>query len=215
MKKLVLLLLFILTASGYAQVADMKIQFKDNTSQLISLIDIQQINFAKKDAENYSIFIHKKDNSSEEYGISNISMISFQPSTLDIKFYVHYNGDGSVDEYSTKGLVLTFAKEDTTGVRDYESIPGEMSFTAVKPNPFKDQTSIEFETMKPGDVILTIMDEQGRPVREFNIGYVEPGTHTIEWNGLNSKGLRVAGGMYFCSVRMGNSVISKKIVHVK
>ena len=58
---------------------------------------------------------------------------------------------------------------------------------------------------------LTILDSQGRLVREFGQVEQDPGTHQVLWDGKDSKGKPVSAGVYFCHLRVGGWEDTKKL----
>ena len=45
--------------------------------------------------------------------------------------------------------------------------------------------------------------------------YKAPGEYRINWNGKNEKGIPVAGGLYFYSIRSGEFRETKKMIFLK
>ena len=45
--------------------------------------------------------------------------------------------------------------------------------------------------------------------------YKTPGEYRINWNGKNEKGIPVAGGLYFYSIRSGEFRETKKMIFLK
>jgi hypothetical protein len=43
-------------------------------------------------------------------------------------------------------------------------------------------------------------------------GRVKPGAHTSVWNGTDTRGRRLANGVYFCALDNGSKRISRKLV---
>jgi hypothetical protein len=62
---------------------------------------------------------------------------------------------------------------------------------------------IEFGIERPGHVRLDVFDLIGRRVAVLLDGDVEPGTHTLRWNG--APGISV-GGVYICRLITGDGV---------
>ncbi|MFQ5907094.1 MAG: FlgD immunoglobulin-like domain containing protein, partial [bacterium] len=97
------------------------------------------------------------------------------------------------------------------------------------PNPFRSATTIEYRVgdveagsqnqMSPkansqilaaGDrnrVVLRIYDLTGREVRSLVDREQEPGYYIVEWDGRNSEGRKVPGGIYFYRLSTGNETL--------
>ncbi|MFZ1945944.1 MAG: FG-GAP-like repeat-containing protein [bacterium] len=65
------------------------------------------------------------------------------------------------------------------------------------PNPFSPATTISFDVASPQRVELAVYSVEGRLVRVLVEGPVASGTHSIAWDGLDSRGTAVASGLYF------------------
>jgi C1A family cysteine protease len=96
-----------------------------------------------------------------------------------------------VDRLGTYGLVYG---EDISSA-DYE--PEGLRFLTNSPNPFTGSTTIAFEVSRPSRVRIDILTVDGRKVRTLWDGAASAGRHGVEWNGEDSRGDRVAGGIYF------------------
>ena len=75
------------------------------------------------------------------------------------------------------------------------------------PNPFKDQTWINFKLPDAAKTSLKIFDLTGKEIKSVVDGILSQGKHSIN---LTSEGLR--SGMYYYVLRSGNLVQTKKLV---
>lgn len=75
------------------------------------------------------------------------------------------------------------------------------------PNPFKNQTTIEYELSKSGNVNLSLMDLNGRFIRNLFTGEKQKGIHSFQ---LNTSEL--SAGIYLVNLRMENTVIYHKLI---
>lgn len=64
------------------------------------------------------------------------------------------------------------------------------------PNPFIDETTIEYSIVEEGDVSLDVFDALGQLVVTLAVGNREPATYTVVWNGRSSNGRDVPSGVY-------------------
>lgn len=64
------------------------------------------------------------------------------------------------------------------------------------PNPFRDETTIEFSIAEEGDVSLEVFDVLGQLVITLAAGHREPATYTLGWNGRSANGREVPSGIY-------------------
>ena len=64
-------------------------------------------------------------------------------------------------------------------------------------------------------VVLKIYDINGREIINLLESYKSSGEYRINWNGKNEKGIPVAGGLYFYSIRSGEFRETKKMIFLK
>jgi subtilisin family serine protease len=113
---------------------------------------------------------------------------------------------GSVD------VPVTLTVQSSTGAA-MTGLPEEMALGAPRPNPFRGTTSISFDIPEgDGSAVLRVYDIAGRAVRTLTEGSVSPGSHTAVWDGTDSGGRRVAGGIYFYRLTAGDFDETRKVV---
>jgi hypothetical protein len=81
------------------------------------------------------------------------------------------------------------------------------------PNPFYQNTTIEFELDSYKNIDLTIYDMDGSKIKTLINQNYPSGKHTIQWDGTNEQGSRLPSGAYFYVLKTGNQKISKKIIY--
>ena len=99
-------------------------------------------------------------------------------------------------------------------------VPDQTRLLPNYPNPFNPETWIPFELSQDSEILITIYDISGTPVRTIRVGYVEAGNYTsqsraVYWDGKTDAGERVASGIYFYALRTGASVHTQKMVVLK
>jgi hypothetical protein len=80
------------------------------------------------------------------------------------------------------------------------------------PNPCMSSTRIGFEVAQTSHVSLRIYNARGRLVRTLIDRRTAPGRYTAGWDGTNSSGRRVAGGVYFYTMQAGGFTATKKML---
>lgn len=75
------------------------------------------------------------------------------------------------------------------------------------PNPFQNQTTIEYEIFQTGNVSLSLMDVNGRLVKYLFAGQKQKGIHTFQ---LNASG--ISPGVYLLDLKLSNSRAYHKII---
>ena len=81
---------------------------------------------------------------------------------------------------------------------------------SIKPSIFRERTEISFSLPENEKVELSVYDESGRKVRNIHSGLMLKGDHTLLWDGRDSHGKKVAGGIYFFRLRTRNDEIVEK-----
>ena len=104
------------------------------------------------------------------------------------------------------------AYEYVSPVAVEESGPQEFRLLRNYPNPFNASTTIAFEIPESGSITLSIYNIEGQKVRELESVYLDAGTHSVVWNGLNDDGLAVSSGLYFLWMEMDSYVDTEKMV---
>jgi hypothetical protein len=81
------------------------------------------------------------------------------------------------------------------------------------PNPFNSSTAIKFQLKNPSLVTLVLYDITGKEVIRLidNRNYY-PGEHSISWDGRDQTRKEVSTGIYYYSLRSGNSRETRKLV---
>ncbi len=103
----------------------------------------------------------------------------------------------------------------TTGVQD-KPIPNRFALRANVPNPFNPATTITYDVPAAGGhVNIAIFDVAGRRVRTLVDEQRPAGVFSVQWNGDDDRGQRVASGVYFYRMRAGSFVETKKMVLLK
>lgn len=90
--------------------------------------------------------------------------------------------------------------------------PAGFSLDQNYPNPFNPATEIRFELESAGHVELSIYDVGGRRIRTLASGDYTAGSHSVSWDGRDSRGIEVASGMYFYKLVSGSEKQMRKMV---
>jgi hypothetical protein len=100
---------------------------------------------------------------------------------------------------------------DFTSIDEIKPITRSINLLPNVPNPFVKFTTIRYSVDKTREVKIGIYDIAGKEVCTLVDGKVGTGVHQVTWNGMNSKG-KVPAGIYFCQLKSGNKIQSRKIV---
>jgi hypothetical protein len=141
---------------------------------------------------------------------------------------VHYNGSSWDDITTSVDTVANVVCGTTTTLSPFAigtgDIPSAVGPQASErgmlhqnvPNPFNPITTIAYDVPVGGaDVSISVYDAAGRRVRELVDEHRAAGRWSVQWNGDDDRGRRVASGVYFYRMRAGSFVNTKKMVLLK
>ncbi len=85
------------------------------------------------------------------------------------------------------------------------------------PNPFNPQTRflLDIPGLAGTRVRITLYDVQGRLVRQLTDQVLEPGRHSIGWDGRTASGGAATTGVYFYEVSIGEFAETGKLTLLK
>lgn len=86
-----------------------------------------------------------------------------------------------------------------------------LAIAAIRPNPSRGATSIEFQVPRQAQVRISIIDLQGREVAILQDSSFGPGRYETTWDGRTSRG-PAAMGVYFIRAEGGGEVITQRLV---
>ena len=92
---------------------------------------------------------------------------------------------------------------------------GAVRALTVSPNPAQSAVRIGFELAQSGDVDLTIFDVSGREVATVFHGRWDAGAHELGWDGRDSSGHPVDGGIYFARLSGADHSTVSRVVMMK
>lgn len=80
------------------------------------------------------------------------------------------------------------------------------------PNPFNSSTLIKYHIEKAGHAAVSIFDALGSRVKTLTSEYLPKGEYSMRWNGDDDHNKKVASGVYFLSMQIGDNMASQKIL---
>jgi hypothetical protein len=105
--------------------------------------------------------------------------------------------------------------ENVTGIEEHSKGASTLKAKGNYPNPFQEQTNIEFEIAASGTVIVIIYDNTGNRIQKLECQNCQTGKNNIQWNCLDANNNRVQSGIYYYEVRFDNKIQSKKMIKIK
>ncbi len=100
-----------------------------------------------------------------------------------------------------------------TDVEEIKELPNSFSLSQNYPNPFSENTNISFTTEKEGNAKLEIFNIIGQKVMTLFDNYISPDKFTVNWNGKNFNGKKIANGMYIYRLTLNDQIISRKMLY--
>jgi hypothetical protein len=85
-------------------------------------------------------------------------------------------------------------------------------FVQVTPNPARADATVAFALGRGQEVRVGVYDLKGRRLREFRLGALGAGAHTVAWDGRDGGGREVPAGLYLVRVMTPEQVETRKVV---
>ena len=136
-----------------------------------------------------------------------ISLIMQEDPEAGLEFYGSQGAQGQIAITQNNQIVLTAQKIlfGPVAVNEEEAMPFEVSQNY--PNPVNGQTTIDVKLSQRGDLSLEICSVVGQRIMEIRKGDVNAGNHTFRVDCTN-----LSKGIYFYTVKVNNSSITKKMI---
>jgi hypothetical protein len=106
-------------------------------------------------------------------------------------------------------------RANITGIEEDQHTPDKFELFQNYPNPFNPSTQIRFSLAKHSQVEINIYDVRGILISKICKGEFEAGVHTVEWDGTNSLGYKVASGVYFYQLKTDEFNVVKKMEMIR
>lgn len=92
------------------------------------------------------------------------------------------------------------------------TIPQARGLVTSYPNPFNNETTLEFSMARSEATDLVIYDLLGREVARILDGErLNPGIHRLRWSGTNRDGISLPSGIYFVGLRHGDELRTHRL----
>ena len=103
----------------------------------------------------------------------------------------------------------------SVGIDDHGSLPINLTYLQVTPNPFNLSTTIHYYLPESSDMVIRIYNVKGQLVKTLEKDKMEAGIHYAVWNGRDSSGNRVSSGIYFYKLKSNRYEKIKKMILIK
>ncbi len=103
-----------------------------------------------------------------------------------------------------------------TGIDDGPIAVDRLALRQNSPNPFNPTTRIAFNVPSNADgVLLRIYNVRGQVVRTLVDEALEPGPHSVVWDGRDRSGVSMASGVYFTRIEAAGETVTRKMTLLK
>ncbi len=141
-------------------------------------------------------------------GLSSEDEIAFE-----FKWSDNMQEEGNIMDFYVNGdsapggrFNFVYNTNNVTGIRRIGGVDEEDIKLTNYPNPFRNETTIEFSIPTSMDINIIIYDIVGNRIKTLKHGYSLAGVNTIKWNGCDDNGNKVNAGIYFCMVESNKGV---------
>lgn len=112
-------------------------------------------------------------------------------------------------------LLLYTSSETKVNYQNVPSLPETMILHGNFPNPFNTATTIKFTLFAEDFVSLNIYSIASQKIRELVSNKLSKGVHSVIWDVMDDNGAVVSSGIYLSQLRMGKSVVQRKMLLLK
>jgi len=133
-----------------------------------------------------SVFLHIFPEDMEGTGDITITAVPLTNPTpqQSLTFRVHF-GNAVDDPYS-------------------QSAPDVYSVVRAYPNPFNPSATVSYTLDRAGYTEVIVIDLLGQPIRNLFQGWQTAGIHNLTWDGTDTRGVNMPGGIYLVAVENGS-----------
>lgn len=155
-------------------------------------------------------FVSATSNANEEHVIHFYSsdypvVLKWQLAKTPIQKYKMtdgFNGEvlGAVQLSESGSLTINDPRIETVVIKSVSiepSLPTSYTLEQNYPNPFNPETKIDFALVEQGRMKVVVYNVLGGKVRTLIDQVMEPGYHSVHWDGRNQNGEMVQSGIYF------------------
>jgi hypothetical protein len=103
-----------------------------------------------------------------------------------------------------------FFAKTTTEIKDEINFPTEFVLHQNYPNPFNPSTRIQYQVSRNSNVSLKVYDLLGNEIVTLVNEYKPSGSYEVQFSPQS----KLASGVYFYQLRIGNLVQTKKMILV-
>ncbi len=122
---------------------------------------------------------------------------------------------GKAISLSGSGEVVVSPVSSAYHLKKVNTIPNHITLDQNFPNPFNSTTTITFGVPVESYTSLHIFSLDGKKVFTLIDDFVNPGIHSIQWNGTDERGTNISSGVYMYHLSVGSYSELRKMVLIK
>lgn len=126
--------------------------------------------------------------------------------------FAMYNEPQSTMPTNNPIVVQKWANPYGGGIKASPRVEPLRMTASAAPNPFGRKTRIVYEVPRAGNVSLAVYDVAGRPVSVLASGVMEPGRHSVVWDGRDTNGAGLPAGVYMYKYVLGRDCVTGKLM---
>ncbi|MCK9556885.1 MAG: C25 family cysteine peptidase [Candidatus Cloacimonetes bacterium] len=119
------------------------------------------------------------------------------------------------DDPDNPSVIVTLSGSSSTSDPNDMVNPVITELRGNYPNPFNPNTSISFSLKDREYVSIEIYNVLGQRVKTLVASVMNPGSHTVAWNGKDNNNRNVSSGVYFYKMKAGKYSHTKKMILMK
>ncbi|WP_436515543.1 FlgD immunoglobulin-like domain containing protein [Ekhidna sp. To15] len=133
-------------------------------------------------------------------GSAIVTMMDYRPGDGRLAIATHGNGVFTTNIPDFKALMLEEEEVNT------------FELVAAYPNPFNQDTQIQYRLPEDGEVRVDILTSNGSLINTILWAPQYAGTNTVSWDGNNASGTSLANGIYFYRVQYQGQSLSGRLL---
>ena len=137
---------------------------------------------------------------------------------VQLRFRFGSDGVAAREGWYIDDVILIGSEPGFSDAEEIQLLPTRVLLHQNSPNPFRGAdraTMIRFELPAITPVTLQVFDVGGRLVRTLSDQTLEPGHHSLQWDGRDGRGARVDSGVYFYVLSTDRKEFARQMLLLK
>ncbi len=189
------------------------LEFKVNDdTKYYPVAEIQKIDFSDVSTINSQIVLHFLDSTNIAFPLKNIKDVQFTEDTTKKEYKIILALNDNTQS------TLEFDKIYKLEITTPSAVGEEIAFVNISdnyPNPFQNNTTIEFSLLIDCHVEIVVYDLFGNLIKSIDNSLYSKGKHSVAWDGKSADGSDITPGVYYCTIRSDKGAIINKMLKVR